>query len=418
MKFYVASLGCKLNQSEMDRLKAQLAAAGWEMVAAADAELIVLNTCAVTAEAARKSRQALRRLRAAAPAATLAATGCYAELWPAEVAGAAQPDLVVGNTDKERLAEILGALAPREDRASPRTRTRSFVKIQDGCDNACAYCVVHIARGPSRSLPIAQVTGEVQDAVAMNHREVVLTGVNIGDYRSDDGVGLGGLLAHLLRETRVERIRLSSVEPWSLQEEWLDLWQDPRLCRHLHLPLQSGSEAVLNRMNRPYSAEQFMTLTRSISCAFPDLAITTDVIVGFPGETEADHRATADLMRAVGFARAHVFPFSARPGTPAAEMRGAVPTDTVRRRAGELRALSSELASVFAARFVGKTLDVLWEQRRANGVWAGLTANYLRVFAQSEVNLANRITPARLEAPVKGGLWGAALIDKARERPV
>ncbi|MDH7490595.1 MAG: tRNA (N(6)-L-threonylcarbamoyladenosine(37)-C(2))-methylthiotransferase MtaB [Anaerolineae bacterium] len=416
MKVHLASLGCKLNQSEMESLQAQLEAAGWELSPAHEADVIVLNTCAVTAEAARKSRQALRRLRAEAPGAHLVATGCYAELWPQEVEAAARPDSVVGNRDKARLADLLHAQFPgvaatvRKRRAAPAwPRTRAFVKIQDGCDNACAYCVVHIARGPSRSLPADGVVAQVREAAEAGRKEVVLTGVNIGAYGLDTGgPDLGDLIGRILAETAVPRIRLSSVEPWSFREEWLALWADPRLCPHFHLPLQSGSDAVLRRMNRPCSAGDFLRLVETIRHSLPDAAITTDIIVGFPGETEADHRATLALAERAGFARAHVFPFSPRPGTPAASMSDAVPRDEVLRRAAELRALGARLAAVYAQRFVGRTMDVLWEQSPRGGIWTGLTVNYLRVRAQGD-GLGNRILPARLVGMERGGIVGVVV---------
>lgn len=416
MKVHLASLGCKLNQSEMDSLLVQLEQAGWEPSPASEADLVVLNTCAVTAEAARKSRQALRRLRAEAPNAHLVATGCYAELWPHEVEAAARPDWVIGNRDKARLADLL-----REHFAAPTAaershgpgpawpRTRAFVKIQDGCDNACAYCVVHIARGPSRAVPADEVIAQVQRAAQAGRKEIVLTGVNIGAYGQDTGgPDLGGLLRRTLADTAIARVRLSSVEPWSFREAWLELWADPRLCPHFHLPLQSGSDAVLRRMNRPYTAGEFAGLVQAIRRALPDAAITTDVIVGFPGETEADHRATLALAERVGFARIHVFPFSPRPGTPAASMPDAVGQDVILRRSAELRALGARLAAAYAERFLGRTMDVLWEQSPRQGYWTGLTANYLRVRAQGD-SLGNRILPARLVAVERGGLVGVVV---------
>lgn len=425
MKVHLASLGCKLNQSEMDRLRGQLAAAGWALVSARDADVLVLNTCAVTAEAARKSRQALRRLRAQAPDAKLVAAGCYAELWPDEVAAAAAPDLVVGNRDKERLAEILRGLAgesapARAEERRSWPRTRAFVKIQDGCNNACAYCVVHIARGTSRSAPSDDVVTEVRRAVEAGHKEVVLTGVNIGAYGDDiGGPDLGGLVRQLLRETSVERLRLSSVEPWSFRTDWLELWASPRLCRHLHLPLQSGSDSVLERMNRPYRAADFAVLARAVREVVPAVTLTTDIIVGFPGESEADFGDTVALAESVGFARTHIFPFSGRPGTPAAGMAAQVPRAVVRRRCRDLRASAARAALEFRMRFVGQTMDVLWEQRRKDGRWAGLTDNYLRVYTEAVQDLQNRISPTVLKEPVEGGLWGRVVeIDKGVAPPL
>jgi threonylcarbamoyladenosine tRNA methylthiotransferase MtaB len=214
----------------------------------------------------------------------------------------------------------------------------------------------------------------------------------------------------------LERLRLSSVEPWSFREEWLPHWNDSRLCRHLHLPLQSGSDAVLRRMNRPCGAQDFAALARTVQAAVPGLALTTDIIVGFPGETEYDHKESLALVESVGFARTHVFPFSPRPGTPAAGMAAQMPHAVVRRRCQELRAVAARATSSFALRFVGETASVLWEQRRPDGQWTGLTDNYLRVYASTGEDLRNRITPTLLDRPAESGMWGQVVgIDKDAE---
>jgi threonylcarbamoyladenosine tRNA methylthiotransferase MtaB len=416
MRIYVSSLGCKLNQSEMDTLAGELAQAGHQVVgSAAEADLCVLNTCAVTHTAAQKSRQALRRLHRENPEARLIATGCYAEWTPAELRNLDGVDLVVGNKDKERLAQMVGGEpADRSTHIAYRgSRTRAFVKIQDGCDNACAYCIIHVARGPQYSRPPDQVLSDIQARLAMGHQEIVLTGVHIGAYGRDrDGdldIDLWGLVARILAETRVPRLRLSSVEPWDLPEQVFGLWDNPRLCRHLHLPLQSGCDATLQRMNRRYTAAQFAALVAAARQAIPDLAVTTDVIVGFPGETEADFAASLAFVQAMEFTRAHVFPYSPRAGTPASRMPGRVPARVKDERARAMRAAAAAGAQAFHGRFVGRTMGVLWESPRpgASGhIWSGLTGNYMRVHAVSAADLANSITPARLIAVARDGLRG------------
>jgi len=423
MRIYVGSLGCKLNQSEMDELAARLARNGHQIVASAgEADLCILNTCAVTHVAAQKSRQALGRLHHDNPAARLVATGCYADLSPTELSRLPGVELVAGNRQKEQLAGLLGGAAEGPaGQSAARPRTRAFVKIQDGCDNACTYCVVRLARGPQRSRTPEEILADVQSRVEAGYQEVVLTGVHIGAYGRDRprafdgnaGPHLWGLVARLLSETGIARLRLSSIEPWDLPEQALQLWADARLCRHLHLPLQSGSDAVLQRMGRRYTAAQFAALVAAARAAIPDLALTTDVIVGFPGETDAEFAESLAFVEATGFARAHVFPYSARPGTVAAGLAGEVPSRVKAERAQAMRAVAAAGDRAFRRRFVGRTMAVLWETSRPGEdgpLWSGLTGNYLRVQAVCPGDLANRITPARLVALAGRALQGSVEI--------
>ena len=418
MRIYVSSLGCKLNQSEMDDLAIRLAQAGHQVVASpAEAELCILNTCAVTHVAAQKSRQALGRLHRDNPAARLVATGCYAELEPAELARLPGVERVAGNRDKDGLAAWLGPAGeqPPAVRPAPRPRTRAFVKIQDGCDNACTYCIVRVARGPQRSRPSAQVVAEVLARVEAGYREIVLTGVHIGAYGRDrqpgaePGVDLWELARRLLAETALQRLRLSSIEPWDLPERALALWAAPRACRHLHLPLQSGDGAVLRRMARRYTPDEFAALVARARAAIPGLAVTTDVIVGFPGETDSEFGASLAFVQAMAFARVHVFPYSARPGTPAAQMPDQVPPPVKAARAEAMRAAGLAGEQAFRQQFVGRCLPVLWETSHtaAGGrVWSGLSDNYLRVQAAHPGDLANRLSLVRLLGLSNRGLWG------------
>jgi len=410
MKVYVGSLGCKLNQSEMDTLSGRLAAAGHRVVAApAEADLCVLNTCAVTHVAAQKSRQALRRLHRENPLARLVATGCYAQLTPEELGELPGVVLVVGNQDKDRLDGLLGdsvidSRSPTAVSDAPRLRTRALIKIQDGCDNACTYCIIRVARGPQRSRPAGEILAEVRARLDAGHQEIVLTGVHVGAYgrdgqREQSETDLWALVARILAETEVPRLRLSSIEPWDLPERAFQLWRDPRLCRHLHLPLQSGCDATLRRMGRRYTAAEFGAWVATARAAIPDLAITTDVIVGFPGETSDEFAASLAFVQGIDFSRVHVFPYSLRDGTPAARMPGHVPAQIKAERARTLRAVASSSQRAFSQSFVGRTLDVLWESQREGGdgpVWSGLTDNYLRVHTRSSANLANRLLPTRM----------------------
>ncbi|HSJ58264.1 MAG TPA: tRNA (N(6)-L-threonylcarbamoyladenosine(37)-C(2))-methylthiotransferase MtaB [Anaerolineae bacterium] len=418
MRIYVDSLGCKLNQAEMEALAAALARQGHEPAATArEADVCVLNTCAVTHVAAQKSRQALRRLHRENPAARIVATGCYAELSPEVLAALPGVERVVGNAAKADIAALFApAVVEHEVEVwppLPRMRTRALVKVQDGCDNACTYCITRIARGPQRSRPAESVIGEVQGRVAAGYREVVLTGVHVGAYGRDRDAGgaldLWGLVRRILTETEVERLRLSSIEPWDLPEDVFGLWSDPRLCRHLHLPLQSGHDATLRRMGRRYTTGEFERLVGAARAAIAGLAVTTDVIVGFPGETEEEFGATAAFVERMAFAGVHVFPYSARPGTPAARMEGQVAAQVTAGRAGAMRAVAARSAAAFRQQFAGQTLPVLWESARESArgrVWSGLTDNYLRVHAVDERDLANRIRVTRLVRVEEDGLWG------------
>lgn len=417
MNLYLESVGCKLNQSEIETLARHFVARGHQVVAAPEeADVCVLNSCAVTHVAARKSRQAARRLRRRNPAARVVITGCYAEVAPEELAA----DVIVGNADKDRLVEHLlgeGHPAPsslplRLPRPLPQTRTRALVKIQDGCDNHCTYCIIHIARGPQRSRPRADVLAEVQARVEAGYQEVVLTGVHIGSYGRDHGQpprdSLWGLVEAILSQTVVRRLRLSSIEPWDMTPDAFRLWKDPRLCRHLHLPLQSGSDEILRHMGRRYTAAEFARLVKAARAAIPGLAVTSDIMVGFPGETEAHFAESLAFVESIGFARGHVFPYSARPGTPAASLPDHVSPSEKKKRAAHMRSVVGHSASRFREQFAGQIVEVLWENRR-NGLWRGLTDNYLCVTAQSDKDLARTATPVRLTAPTDDGLHGVLL---------
>jgi threonylcarbamoyladenosine tRNA methylthiotransferase MtaB len=430
MRIHVSSLGCKLNQNEMDTLAAELARQGHQVVATpAEADLCVLNTCAVTHVAAQKSRQALRRLNRQNPKARLVATGCYAEIAPHDLHKLPGVELVAGNQEKERLGELLADQETEAGTASPvahaggpvpHSRTRALVKIQDGCDNACTYCIIHVARGRQRSRPADQILAEVRDLLRRGRQEIVLTGVHIGAYGQDRraepvGLDLWGLVGRILAETGVPRLRLSSIEPWDLTEQAFRQWNNPRLCRHLHLPLQSGCDDTLHRMARRYSTAQFAALVAAARAAIPDLAVTSDVIVGFPGETEAHFAESLAFVQALDLARLHVFPYSRRAGTPADQMPDQVPPQVKAERAQAMRAVAASSEGSFQQQFVGRIMEVLWESSQPQAgspMWSGLTDNYLRVYTHHAANLANTIMPTRLVTLTHRGLEGVIETQK------
>lgn len=345
MRVYLTAVGCKLNQAEIAAWARQLTAMGYEIVnTPTDAELCIVNTCAVTHVAARKSRNLVRRCARARPHSQTIVAGCYAQVNPAEAAGLEGVGLVVGCTDKDALVQTaiarLGLQPPKQltqAQPPPSRRTRALVKIQDGCDNACTYCIVRVARGSQRSMPTASILEEVMARESEGYQEIVLTGVHIGAFGRERGESLAELVSEILSCTHLPRLRLSSIEPWDLSTELVDLWKNPRLCRHMHLPLQSGCDATLRRMGRRYTTALYREWLARARCAIPDLAITTDVIVGFPGEDEREFGASLEFVASLGLARVHVFPFSLRPGTPAASMPGQVPPQLKGERAARMR---------------------------------------------------------------------------------
>jgi threonylcarbamoyladenosine tRNA methylthiotransferase MtaB len=395
------TVGCKLNQAETQLLARQFARAGYRLVAPDDeAEVYILNTCTVTHVADGKCRQRLRLAHRRNPRGVVVAIGCYAERAGEELARLGGVDLVLGNDEKSNLPRLLvesGRLSPsfgQESIASADLRTRALVKVYDGCNSFCSYCIVPLVRGRERSIPLEQVVGEVRQMVADGYKEVVLTGTKIGSY-DDNGVNLVKLLLHILAETSVQRLRLSSLQPSELSPELIGLWRDERLCRHFHLSLQSGSDGVLARMGRDYTVGDYQQAVDLIRGMVPGVAITTDVIVGFPGETEVEFGEGYEFCRQMGFARIHVFSYSPRQGTQAASMPAQVGDRVKRERSQRMLALAKEGAEKFKQRFLGKTMTVLWE-KRTDGVWTGLTDNYIRVYTKSDRELANRLLPVRL----------------------
>ena len=424
MKVHLHAIGCRLNQAEIETMARQLAAGGHTLTAdVAEADAVILNTCAVTAEAARDARNLTRRFARANASTEIVLTGCYATLAPGDLAALPGVARVVGNAEKERIPLLLDPALPdqpafdreplaRETAAGSIGRTRGFIKVQDGCDNRCTFCVTTIARGEGRSRSLAEVVAEVRAFAAAGYQEVVLSGVHLGSYGRDLGqlTGLRDLVVALLADTDVERIRLSSLEPWDVAPGFFKLWENPRLLPHLHLPLQSGSDRVLRRMARRTTRAAFRALAAEARAAIPDLNLSTDLIAGFPGETEAEFAETLAYVEEVAFGRLHVFSYSPRPGTAAARMSDQVPGPLKKERAARLIALGERLSADFHGRYDGATRPVLWEM--ATGAepeglrWVGYTDNYIRVTAVGPADLMNRVTPVRLTAPRADGMGG------------
>jgi len=424
MKVHLHSIGCRLNQAEIETMARQLAAGGHTLTAdAAEADTVIINTCAVTAEAARDARNLTRRFARANESVDIVLTGCYATLAPSELASLPRVARVVSNDHKDRIPLLLDPGLPdqpafdreplaRDPLAGSIGRTRGFIKVQDGCDNRCTFCVTTIARGAGRSRPLADVVAEVQSFAAAGYQEVVLSGVHLGSYGRDLGqpAGLRDLVAALLADTDVGRIRLSSLEPWDVAPGFFGLWGNPRLLPHLHLPLQAGSDRVLRRMARRTTRAAFRALADDARAAIPDLNLSTDLITGFPGETEAEFTETLEYVEALAFGRLHVFSYSPRPGTAAAKMPDQVPGPVKKERAARLIALGERLSVAFHGRYDGTTRPVLWEMATGaepDGLrWVGYTDNYIRVTAVGPADLMNRVTPIRLGAPRADGMVG------------
>lgn len=449
------TLGCKVNQYDTQAVAALFREAGYEVVDfAAPADVYVVNTCTVTSLGDKKSRQALRRAHRRNPGAVVVAMGCYAQTAPGEVAGIPGVDLVVGTAGRRELVAQVEA-ARRRKRAegafsdvfpgapavavadlgreggfeelgagAVAERTRAAVKVQEGCRQFCSYCKVPYARGPERSRPPAAVRAEVERLVAKGFREVVLTGIHLGSYGRDlTPAGAAGAaggrwdLARLAREVAevpgLKRLRLSSLEPTDVTDDLLALVVENRvLCRHFHLPLQGGEDTVLRRMNRHYATADYARVVERVRAAVPGAGLTTDLIAGFPGETEEMFGRTLAFVREMAFSRLHVFPYSRRRGTPAAAFPGQVPAVVKRERVRRLIALGRDLSLAFHERLVGETVEALFEEEgpapggTAEPWWSGLTDTYVRVLAPSFMPLAGEFREVQVERATPEEVFG------------
>ncbi len=428
--------GCKLNQADSNQLARQFIQAGYRLVdSMAKADVYVLNTCTVTATADAKARQALRAARRRNPQAFIVATGCYSQRAADELNRMAAVSLVVPNTQKDDLVNLVsstlstisstispaispatapvqanpdlnqnllpfGGIRPGTNAISSAGRVRATIKIQEGCDQVCAYCIVPKVRGRERSIPPDALVAQVNLQVAEGVKEIVLTGTQLGTYGFDiAGTNLVAMLRRLLQETQAARLRVSSLQAHEISPELLDLWQDSRLCPHFHVPLQSGSDRILKAMRRRYDTQQFAHTINLIRTKVPDAAITTDIIVGFPGESEAQFQESLNFASSMAFSDTHVFPYSPRPGTSAAHLADTVTKQEKRDRVGAIQAMSRQHFLEFRASQLGQVRPVLWgtsRKRDGESVHIGLTDNYIRVSAEYPSDLRNTITPARL----------------------
>ncbi len=436
--FTIRTLGCKANQYDSQLLREELLRRGFvECDGKGDADVSIINTCTVTAESDAKSRQAVRALKRSNPRSRVVVTGCYAHVNPDEVGAIDGVDAVIDNTGKKELAERIGELLEVESRRSEARwsrisffsgHTRAFVKIQDGCDKRCSYCIVPFARGGSRNREIPDILSEIEGLVANGYREVVLTGIHIGSFGVEEG-RQENRLAELLKSLRgikgLIRVRLSSIDLNEVSDRLVEAMRDsPQVCHHLHIPLQSGSDAILRRMNRDYTRDGFLDTVAHLKKELPDISITTDVMVGFPSETEQDFEESLRLVREAEFGKVHVFPFSNRPGTLAERLPNHVPSKVIDERIARMSAQARDAALRSRERFRGKVVEVLVERefsprtekqipiflKSGGKAYEGFSANYLRtVFPSSGENieqLKNRLVQVQIEAFDERYLYG------------
>jgi threonylcarbamoyladenosine tRNA methylthiotransferase MtaB len=413
MKVYFDSIGCRLNQSEIERMAYQVMQAGHEPVATPEeCDLAIINTCSVTAAAASDSRSKVRSVYRRNREAQIVLTGCWSELEPN--AAAALPGVVqlVTNARKDTLIPlILGLpelepnweLQERHSIPGLRRRTRAFIKVQDGCNNHCTYCLPTIARGASLSRSIEAIVAEIKSAMRGGVKEVVLTGSQLSAYGLDlqGKIDLCILIQSILDEIEIPRIRLSSVEPWGLPKNLFALMRGSRVCRQLHVPLQSGCNDTLRRMGRPIRSDEYAQIIFEARDTIPGLAVTTDIMVGFPGETEKEFQESFAFIEKMRFAGAHVFIYSPRPGTAAVHLPNHIPVQVARNRSHAVRKIVGESGCAFRSEFIGTDMSVLWETSGDPGPsgyeLSGLTDNYIRVIAVGSKGLRNQVSLVRLQ---------------------
>jgi threonylcarbamoyladenosine tRNA methylthiotransferase MtaB len=424
MKVYFDTVGCRLNQAEIESMAGQLRQDGHQILGSSkEADIVVINSCAVTAAAASDSRQKVRQAHNKGVT-TIILTGCWATLYPDQAADLEGVSQVVSNLEKMEIPlrfinvdDVLMEVEPiaRQPLPGSHKRTRAFIKVQDGCDNACTYCITRLARGHGKSLEKKEILNTINQAVLGGTKEVVLTGVNLGSWGKDLGGGgrLRDLIQYLLDHCGIERMRLSSIEPWNIDESFFKLWRDSRLCPHFHLPLQSGSAAVLRRMARNTTPEKYRNLVIAARSLIPNLAITTDVIVGFPGETDKEFEESLEFISELGFSGGHVFKYSLREGTLAASMPERVIGNVTRERARQVRKVLEKSENEFMDYQIGKVRRVLWEtaKQTESGEWIlkGLSENFTRIQAPSPSKKWNEIDTVKVDGRTGDVLTGQIL---------
>ena len=417
------TLGCKVNQYETDAMEEILEKAGYEIVSFKEtADVYIINTCSVTNMADRKSRQMIHRAKKNNPDAIIVAAGCYVQAAEEELAKKNEADILVGNNKKKDIAQILeeyfAAKEPEQEVPvvsevidinhtkeyedliihKVNEHTRAYIKIQEGCNRYCTYCIIPYARGPIRSRKPEEVIEEVKKLAENGFKEVVLTGIHVASYGLDLGnITLADIIEKVHSVNGIERIRFSSMEPLAIDDDFVArMAKLPKVCDHYHLSLQSGCNRTLKRMNRKYNAEQYAEACERLRNTFPNVAITTDIIVGFPDETEEDFKESLAFAEKMKLDKIHTFPYSPKKGTPAAKMKNQISGDVKSQRSKEMIALSDKMNIDFLNNNIGKTVPVLFEDME-NGFWQGHTTNYIKVLVKSDENLNNKIVDVKLD---------------------
>ena len=420
------TLGCKVNQFETELMEGLFKQKDYKVVPNDEkADIYVINTCSVTSFADKKSRQLIRRSARLNENAVIAVTGCYAQAASDKVAEITGVKVVLGTNNRHQIVDFVEAamndgeihngvtdiMKARDFEDIPMlevpARTRAFLKIQEGCTNFCSYCIIPFTRGPVRSRKLASVKSEAEKFLSMGFKEIVFTGIHLGAYGRDfhDGTTLADAARTVLELDGLQRLRLGSLESIELSEELLTMVREnPKFSHHLHLPLQAGSDYVLKRMNRHYNREEFRKLIENVKNAIPGVAISTDIIVGFPGETEEMFAESLDYIRSLGFSRVHVFPYSPREGTPAASMPDQIPDNIKKERVHRLQQVAEEMTRAFHEQYLGTKQKVLWETR-TKVVTDGVTDTYIRVYTKADV-IPGEITEVKLERLYEDGVWG------------
>ena len=411
------ALGCKVNQYESEAIAELFAERGYEVVGIDEpADVYVINTCTVTNFGDKKSRQLIRKVKRQNPDAIVAAIGCYAQTQPEKIKEIEGVNLIVGTNKRSEIVDLVENYSAQQGTICTvgeilkdhsfehlsiqklEGRTRAYLKIQDGCSQFCTYCIIPYARGPVRSRSIDDIAEEVETLAKNGFKEVVLAGIHVASYGKDlEGTNLLDAIKRVHGVDGIERIRFSSIEPNFATEEFVsELAKLPKVCDHFHLSLQSGCNKTLKRMNRKYTAEQYIESVERLKKYFPNVAFTTDIIAGFPGETEEDFEESYKFAEKIGFSKIHAFPYSPKTGTPAAKMPDQVLNSVKNERTNRLISLSNRMADEFIEGFVGKTMPVLYEQEIAEGVYEGYTTNYIRVNSKSDKNLCNVIADTKI----------------------
>jgi threonylcarbamoyladenosine tRNA methylthiotransferase MtaB len=395
------TLGCKLNQAETEDISRRLAKSGYIITGLDNADICILNTCTVTHIADRKARHMIRIIRKQNPEALIIAAGCYVQRAAGELSKAGA-DITVDNDRKAEIPEIISKEFPVHDSVKAwhqdsHNRIRSFVKIQDGCRHFCSYCIVPYVREREYCLSAESILGAISDRIRQGYKEVVLTGTEIGRYR-DNNTDIIRLTSQILDRTSVERLHLSSLQPQEISEGLLELWADRRLSKHFHLALQSGSDTVLKRMRREYNTDKYLQAVSLIRRYIPDATITTDIMVGFPGESENEFDDSYNFCLSIRFSGIHVFSYSPRPGTDAARMTGQVDAKIKKARSNRMLALARESGDNYRRKYLGETMNVLFENEvtPGSGLYSGLSEYYIRVFSRSAVPVSGSIKKVKL----------------------